>query len=75
MKVKVVPLGVVATVHAEFIEVPALPVIPSSAITAPGTRLWVEAVVTVTVLPERTALATAGQSIQSWYGATAGIYG
>ena len=74
VKVNVVPLGVVATVHAPTIEVPATPVAPSIAIVEPTTRLWVLSVVTVTVLPERTALAIGGQSTQSWYGAVA-IYG
>jgi hypothetical protein len=63
--VKVVPLGVVATVHAPTIEVPAVPVTPSRAITEPTTRPCVETVVTVTVEETRTAEAIGGQSSQS----------
>jgi hypothetical protein len=63
--VKVVPLGVVATVQAPFIEVPAVPVTPSSAMTDPTSRPCVETVVTVTVLETRIAEAIGGQSSQS----------
>jgi hypothetical protein len=65
VKVKVVPLGVLATVQAAFIEVPAAPVSPSSAMTEPVTMLCAETVVTVTVVETRIAETTAGQSTQS----------
>lgn len=63
--VKVVPLGVVATVQAPTIEVPAVPVTPSSAMTEPTTSPCADTVVTVTVLDTRIAEAIGGQSTQS----------